>query len=90
MKNKFLIISLAMSGFAFSQSIDSTCVAITSKNTNCKVKVNIDSTKFCNNHINGNAIIIKSTQCSGISKSTNNQCKLKTKDETGKCHHHRK
>ena len=90
MKNKFLIISLAMSGFAFSQtSVDSTCVATTSKGLNCKIKVNIDTTSFCHYHKNGNTIIIKSTQCSGISKSTSNQCKLKTKHESGFCHHHR-
>ena len=92
MKNKFLIISLAMSGFAFSQNVsnDSTCVGITSKGLNCKIKVNVDSTSLCHYHVNGNNIIkIKSTQCDGISKSTSNQCKLKTKHESGKCHHHR-
>ena len=91
MRNKFLIISLAMSGFAFSQTVnvDSTCVAITSKGTNCKIKVNVDSTSFCHHHVNGNTIKIESSQCNGISKSTNNQCKLRTKHESGKCHHHR-
>ena len=91
MKRKFLIISLAMSGFAFSQtvSVDSTCVAITSKGTNCKIKINIDTTSFCHYHKNGNKILVKSTQCSGTSKSTNEQCKLKTKHKSGKCHHHR-
>ena len=92
MRNKFLIISLAMSGITFSQTVnvDSTCVAITSKGTNCKLKINVDTTSFCHHHKNGNAIIIESTQCSGTSKSTKKQCKLKTKDESGKCHHHRK
>ena len=90
MRNKFLIISLAMSGFAFSQTkIDSTCVGITSKGTNCKIKVNIDSTSLCHYHVNGNVIKKESVQCNGISKSTNNQCKLRTKHESGKCHHHR-
>ena len=82
---------MAMSGFAFSQTvnIDSTCVAFTSKGTNCKIKVNVDSTNFCHYHINGDVIIVKSTQCNGNSKSTGNQCKLKTKHESGRCHHHR-
>ena len=91
MKNKFLIISLAMGGFAFSQSasIDSTCVGITSKGLDCKIKVNVDSTALCHYHINGNSIKKQSVQCSGVSKSTGNQCKLKTKHESEKCHHHR-
>ena len=80
-----------MSGFAFGQSVsnDSTCVGITSKGLSCKIKVNVDSTNLCHYHIDGNAIITKSTQCNGTSKSTGNQCKLKTKDESGFCHHHR-
>ena len=91
MKNKFLIISLMMSGFAFSQSVsnDSTCVGITSKGLDCKIKVNVDSTSLCHYHINGNVIKKQSVQCSGISKSTSNQCRLRTKHESGKCHHHR-
>ena len=54
MKNKFLIISLAMSGITFSQTVnvDSTCVAITSKGTNCKLKINVDTTSFCHHHKN--------------------------------------
>ena len=81
-----------MSGFAFSQSVsnDSTCVGITSKGLSCKIKVNVDSTNLCHYHINGDNITkIQSTQCNGTSKSTGNQCKLKTKDESGFCHHHR-
>ena len=93
MKKKFLIISLAMSGFTFSQNVnvDSTCVGITSKGLSCKIKVNVDSTSLCHYHINGNGVVkTESTQCSGTSKSTNKQCKLKTKNESGKCHHHKK
>jgi len=92
MKKKFIIIGMMMSGFAFSQNVnvDSTCVGITSKGLDCKIKVNVDSTKLCHYHINSNGIIkTQSTQCSGTSKSTGNQCKLKTKDESGLCHHHR-
>ena len=76
-----------MGSFAFSQT---TCVGITSKGLNCKIKVNVDSTNLCHYHIDGDAIIkIESTRCNGTSKSTGNQCKLKTKHESGKCHHHR-
>ena len=87
MRNKFLIISLAMSGFAFSQT---TCSGITTKNTNCKNTVKVGN--FCYHH--GGTTIkldkVVSVQCSGTSKSTGKQCKLKTKHESGKCHHHRK
>ena len=85
MKNKFLIISLAMSGFAFSQTV---CSGITTKNTNCKNVVKVGN--LCYHH-GGKTIKVEinSVQCSGISKSTNNQCKLKTRHESGKCHHHR-
>ena len=85
MKNKFIIISLAMSGFAFSQT---TCSGITTKNTSCKIIVKVDS--LC--HYHGGKTIkveINSVQCSGTSKSTNSQCKLKTKHESKFCHHHR-
>ena len=80
-----------MSGFAFGQNVnvDSTCVGITSKGLSCKIKVNVDSTSLCHYHVDGNSIITKSTQCNGTSKSTNNQCRLKTKHESGYCHHHR-
>ena len=85
MRNKFLIISLAMSGFAFSQTND-TCDGITSKNTSCKIKVNKEITNLCHWH---HPDSLNVNRCSGISKSSNARCKLKTKDESGKCHHHR-
>ena len=86
MKKKFLIISLAMSGFAFSQTNDNTCDGITSKGTNCKIKVNKKITNLCHWH---HPDSLNVNRCTSISKSTNNQCKLKTKHESGKCHHHR-
>ena len=47
MRNKFLIIGLAMGSLSFGQvKVDSTCVGITTKNTNCNIKVNVDSTKY--------------------------------------------
>ena len=86
MKNKFLIISLAMSGFAFSQT---NCVGMTTKNTNCKNIVKVGN--LCHHHGGKTTKVkVESVQCSGTSKSTNERCKLKTKDESGKCHHHRK
>ena len=43
MKKKFLIIGLAMGSLSFGQAkVDSTCVGITTKNTNCNIKVNIE------------------------------------------------
>ena len=80
-----------MSGLTFGQNVsnDSTCVGITSKGLDCKIKVNVDSTSLCHYHINGNITKKTSTQCGGISKSTNNRCRLKTKHESEFCHHHR-
>tara|TARA_R100000482_G_scaffold56336_1_gene20210 strand:+ start:681 stop:956 length:276 start_codon:yes stop_codon:yes gene_type:complete len=88
MKNKFLIISLAMSGFAFGQSVDSTCVAITSKGLNCKIKVNIDTTNLCHHHKNKTVNYVKSVVCNALT-TKNTNCKLKTKHTSKKCHHHR-
>ena len=92
MRNKFLIIGLAMGSLSFSQSqVDSTCVGTTKKGTNCKIKVNIDSTKYCHYHLDNkvfNKIKVESTIC-GENTAKNTPCKLKTKDSSGKCHHHR-
>ena len=88
MRNKFLIIGLAMGSLSFGQAkVDSTCVGITTKNTNCNIKVDIKSTKYCHWH---DPAKINVNRCNGISKSTKNQCKLKTKDKSGFCHYHRK
>ena len=84
MNKKFLIIGLAMSGFAFSQT---NCVGITAKNTNCKNTVKIGN--LCYHHGGETKVEVNSVQCSGTSKSTNNPCRLKTKHESGFCHHHR-
>ena len=90
MKNKFLIIGLAMGSFAFAQDVDGTCIATTSKGTNCKVV--IKTGVHCHHHggKTTKTVTVASAQCSGTSKSTNAQCKLKTKHASGKCHHHRK
>tara|TARA_Y100001938_G_C7975092_1_gene371332 strand:+ start:525 stop:800 length:276 start_codon:yes stop_codon:yes gene_type:complete len=87
MRKKYLLIGLAMGSLSFGQTkVDSTCVGITTKNTNCNIKVNVDSTKYCHWH---DPAKINVNRCNGISKSTKNQCKLKTKDESGFCHYHR-
>jgi hypothetical protein len=92
MRNKFLIIGLAMGSLSFSQSqVDSTCVGITTKGTNCKIKINVDSTKYCHYHLDGkvfNESEVKSKIC-GENTTKNTPCKSKTKHSSGKCHHHR-
>jgi hypothetical protein len=88
MRNKFIIIGLAMGSLSFGQAkVDSTCVGITTKNTNCNVKVNVDSTKYCHWH---DPAKINVNKCNGISQSTKKRCKLKTKHTSGFCHYHRK
>ena len=87
MKRKFLIISLAMGSLCFGQAkVDSTCVGTTSKGTNCKIKVNIDTTSFCHWH---NPKLINVDRCNGTSKTTKKRCGSKTKHSSGFCHHHR-
>ena len=93
MKKKFIIIGLAMGSLGFSQNmvVDSTCVGITTKGKSCKIKVNIDSTKYCHYHWNGNVFNgsdIESVIC-GENTTKNKPCKNKTRHSSGKCHHHR-
>ena len=74
-----------MGGFAFSQT---TCSGVTTKDTNCKIVVKVG--KYC--HYHGGKTTktkVESVQCNGTSKSTSKRCKLKTKDKSGLCHHHR-
>ena len=89
MKNKFLIISLAMGSLGFSQSVDNTCTATTTKGTNCKIVVKVGN--LCHHH-GGETIAqstIESTQCTSNRKNSDIRCKVKTKHESGVCHHHR-
>ena len=74
MKKNFLMISLVMSGLAFSQDVDT---------------LTTDSVKVIEQVKTTGVITTTSTQCTGITKS-NNPCKNKTKDSSGHCHHHRK
>ena len=91
MKKKILILGVAISGLAMSQTkVDSTCVGITGKGLSCKIKVNIDITNLCHYHVNGNHVnnsII--TAICGKQTSKNIPCKSKTKHSSGHCHHHR-
>ena len=93
MKRKFIIIGLAMGSLCFSQNVvvDSTCVGITTKGNSCKIKVNIDSTKFCHYHVDGKVFsdATKLSVICGENTSKNTLCKNKTKHSSGKCHHHR-
>ena len=73
MKKNFLMISLVMSGLAFSQDVDT---------------LTTDSVKVIEQVKTTGVITTTSTQCTGITKA-NDRCKLKTKHESGKCHHHR-
>jgi hypothetical protein len=83
MKKKFLIISLAMSGFAVSQSLSVDTVLskyIAAPDTNQVDTVTVPTQKQAKK---------TSVQCNGTSKSTGNQCKLRTRHESTFCHHHR-
>ncbi len=89
MKRKFLIIGLAMGSLSFAQSIDNTCTATTTKGTNCKIVVKVGN--LCHHHGGETVadVTVKSTQCTANKKNTDVRCKVKTKHESGICHHHR-
>ena len=88
MKNKFIIIGLAMGSLTFAQDSDGTCIGMTKDSTNCKIRV-IDQ-DFCRFHGGEKTekIEIASTRCTE-NTSKGNRCKVKTKHESGICHHHR-
>tara|TARA_R100000951_G_scaffold49774_1_gene42091 strand:+ start:5098 stop:5391 length:294 start_codon:yes stop_codon:yes gene_type:complete len=96
MKNKILILGVAISGLAMSQTkLDSICKGGTTKGLRCKIKVNPDSTNYCHYHDKvglyqpGDTIWITIATTCGSKTSKNTPCKNKTKDVSGKCHHHR-
>ena len=86
-----------MGSLSFGQKmkVDSTCVGTTLRGTNCKIKVNIDSTKYCRFHVSkelNNALIILQTLEAIICGEITNKrrpCRNKTRHSSGKCHHHR-
>ena len=83
MKNKFIIIALAMGSLGFSQGLelDSTVVE-TSNNT---LPFVIDSTEVVTVPTKEES---KAKVC-GKNTSKNLPCKNKTKHESGSCHYHR-
>ena len=91
MKNKILILGIAISGLAMSQTkVDSTCVGITSKGLSCKIKVNIDTTEFCHYHVEGGyTSTVQTSVICGENTGKNVSCKNKTRHSSGHCHHHR-
>ena len=86
MKNKFIIIGLAMGSLGFSQEI----VVENLNKSHSHITV-IDTTQIDTVKVSANKEVnkITSVQCSGTAKSTGNQCRLKTRHESGQCHHHR-
>ena len=87
MKNKFIIIGLAMGSLAFTQDTIR-CIGTTSKKVQCKIMVT--NSDKCRYH-GGDTTKIKyiSHQCISFTNGTNVRCKLKTKHESELCHHHR-
>ena len=88
MKKKFIIIGLVMSGLGFAQDSDGTCIGMTKDSTNCKIRVT--NQELCRFH-GGNKVIkvvINSTICTENTKK-GRRCKVRTRHESGICHHHR-
>ena len=86
MKKKFLIISLMMSGFVFSQN---QCNGLTQDSIQCK-NTTKSIVELCYLHNENYVKEVKtiSVVCNELTKKNTN-CKNKTKHESGKCHHHR-
>ena len=82
---------LVSSTLSFGQTTSTQCTATTKQNVQCK-NTSKDESKLCYlhnpNYVKKNAE--ESIQCNGISKSTNQQCKRKTKHLSGFCQSHRK
>ena len=92
-RKKFIGAALAVlvsSTLSFGQTTSTKCTATTKKNVQCK-NTGWNNSSLCYLH-NPNYVKknenSESTQCNGISKSTNNQCKRKTKNINGFCHSH--
>lgn len=66
---------------------DSTCVATTKAGTSCKARVKVMG-GLCWRHDPNYVSKTGSVQCSG-KKANGDKCSLKTKHESGRCHHHR-
>ena len=74
---------------SFAQSDRVPCTSTTKKGETCK-NLAIIGRNLCWRHDETyvKPVNTKTVQCSGMTKS-NTQCKNKTKDVSGKCHHHR-
>jgi hypothetical protein len=95
MKNKILILGIAISGLTFAQKNDQ-CVAFTTKGTQCKLKVDFKLSNTCHHHMNkigktnGDTVWLQVvTDICGENTTKNVPCKNKTKHVSGKCYHHR-
>ena len=91
------VAALTIAISSYGQTNDyNTCSNILENGNKCKNKVkfveeNDEQYPLCYLH-NPNYVkkeVVESTQCNGISKSTNKQCKRKTKDLSGKCYSHK-
>ena len=85
MRNKFLIIGLVMGSLSFSQT---QCNELTKDSVQCK---NTTKVELCYLH---NPNYVKQSEkltviCSGTTKTGNN-CKRKTKNQSGLCYNHKK
>ena len=77
-----------MSGLGFAQESDGTCMGLTKDSTNCKVRVvNQDFCRFHGGEKKEDNKV-ESTQCTSNTKK-GRRCKLRTRHESGLCHHHR-
>ena len=89
--NKFITTAavLLMPMAMFAQSDRVQCTETTKKNTQCK-NLAIIGRNICWQHDSTyvKPVEFEAIKCSGYTKS-GNRCKNKTKDVSGKCHHHR-
>ena len=89
--NKFITTSaiFLMPVPMFAQSDRVQCTETTKKNTQCK-NLAIIGRNICWQHDSTyvKPVEFEAIKCSGYTKS-GNRCKNKTKDVSGKCHHHR-
>ena len=85
-KIKLSVAALLIAGSSFAQT---QCTAITKSNNQCKNVVKGGQLCYLHNPNYVKEIDKESTQCNGISKSTNKQCRRNTKHSSGFCHNHR-
>ena len=77
-----------MSGLGIDQDSDGKCIRKTKDSTNCKIRVT--NQELCRFH--GGDKVVKVEVISTICTENNSKgrrCKVRTKHESGICHHHR-